>query len=140
MVKFVLHMWNVICVGMFSRLTVKSEDVQYMKFDHEGNLYLYEPSAGMSGEPKRVIEFGSDEVVYAGDYNSQTDESDKSGTFDKFQTLSAAKVHHIVPSKKPVIMNVSDGNRRYLIFFQIISIFSLFRLLFCVSVVSILGF
>ena len=126
---------------MFSRLTVKSEDVQYMKFDHEGNLYLYEPGSGMSGVPKRVIEFGSDEVVYAGDYNnSQTDESDKSGMFDKFQTLSAAKVYHIVPSKKPVITNVSDGNRRYLIFFQIISIFSLFRLLFCVSVVSILGF
>ena len=84
----------------------------------------------MSGVPKRVIEFGSDEVVYAGDYNnSQTDESDKSGMFDKFQTLSAAKVHHIVPSKKPVIMNVSDGNRRYLIFFQIISIFSFFRIL-----------
>ena len=36
-----------------------------MRFDSQGNLCLYEPGAGMSGEPRRVIEFGSEEVVYA---------------------------------------------------------------------------
>ena len=46
------------------RVVTKPEDVQYMKFDSEGNLYLYEPGAGISGEPHRVIEFGSDEIIY----------------------------------------------------------------------------
>ena len=42
-----------------------------MRFDSQGNLYLYEPGAGMSGEPKRVIEYGSDEIIYAdGDVTS----------------------------------------------------------------------
>ena len=40
-----------------------------MRFDSQGNLYLYKPGAGMSGAPRRVIEFGSNEVVY-------TDEGD----------------------------------------------------------------
>ena len=35
-----------------------------MKFYSEGNLYLYEPGTGISGEPHRVIEFGSDEIIY----------------------------------------------------------------------------
>ena len=35
-----------------------------MKFYSEGNLYLHEPGTGISGEPHRVIEFGSDEIIY----------------------------------------------------------------------------
>ena len=31
-----------------------SEPVQYFKFDQDGNMYMYEPGAGFSGEAKLV--------------------------------------------------------------------------------------
>ena len=31
-----------------------SEDVQYFQFDSDGNMYVFEPGAGMSGECVRV--------------------------------------------------------------------------------------
>ena len=30
------------------------EDVQYLQFDAEGNMYIYEAGAGCSGVPRRV--------------------------------------------------------------------------------------
>ena len=36
-----------------------------MRFDCDGNLYLYELGAGISGEARRVIQYGSDEIIYA---------------------------------------------------------------------------
>ena len=83
-----------------------------MRFDSQGNLYLYEPGAGMSGEPKRVIEYGSDEVIYAdGNVTSKSDE--KKSAYNKFQTLSASLVHHVLPKKRHVITNFVDGKARH---------------------------
>ena len=31
-----------------------SESVQFMQFDAEGNLYIYEPGAGCSGVPCKI--------------------------------------------------------------------------------------
>ena len=76
---------------------VKSEDVQYMKFDKDGNLFLYEPGGGMSGVPKRVIEFGSDEIIY--EESGYSDDK----KFEKFHSVSAAKVHRIIPNKESVV-------------------------------------
>ena len=82
-----------------------------MKFDEKGNLYLYEPGAGMSGIPKRVIEFGSDEVVYAEDCGKE-DIMYESAKFEKFKSVPAAKVHRIVSSSNNVITEVGDGRKR----------------------------
>ena len=32
----------------------KSEDVQYFQFDHDGNMYVYEPGSGYTGVPRKV--------------------------------------------------------------------------------------
>ena len=89
---------------------MKSEDVQYMRFDSCGNLYLYEPGAGMSGEAKRVIEFGSDEVIYA-DCEVKT----KSET--PVKSICQTKVHRLVPHNgdAAVITQVADSQPRYLL-------------------------
>ena len=81
-----------------------------MRFDSEGNLYLYEPGSGMSGEAKRVIQYGSDEVIY-GDGSVSKGVESKEIVYNKFQKLLPELVHRVVPSKKCVITNVSDGVR-----------------------------
>ena len=78
---------------MFSfvfRLIAKPEDVQYMKFDSQGNLYLYEPGSGISGVPRKVIEFGSDEIVYDLNENN-TKEQDKK--------VKVESVNRLVPKR-----------------------------------------
>ena len=98
-------------VFVFGRLVAKSEDVQYMRFDKFGNLYLYEPGAGMSGEPKRVIEFGSDEIVYAnGGVESNLKQSES--VYNKFGSLPSSNVHRIIPCKADVITKVADNKIR----------------------------
>ena len=32
----------------------KSEDIQYFQFDSSGNMYVFEPGAGMSGIAKKI--------------------------------------------------------------------------------------
>ena len=64
-------------LSLLFRSSTKSEDVQYMKFDSEGNLYLYEPGAGISGESRHVISLGSDEIIYQSDENGKKHEEVK---------------------------------------------------------------
>ena len=85
-------------------ILAQPEDVQYMKFDEKGNLYLYEPGAGMSGEPKRVIEFGSDEVIYA--------KSENNKDFSRAGLIDYSKVHRMIPSRGAVVMNACDRKLR----------------------------
>ena len=72
------------------RMIAKPEDVQYMKFDSQGNLYLYEPGSGISGVPHKVIEFGSDEIVYDLNENN-TKEQDKK--------VKVESVNRLVPKR-----------------------------------------
>ena len=93
-------------------MSSKFEDVQYMKFDSEGNLYLYEPGAGMSGEVRRVIKFGSDNIVYADeDVTGSVGKNESSS--GRFKTLSADRVHRVIPSKSNAITKYTDGKVRY---------------------------
>ena len=39
---------------MLSQEDSKSESVQFMQFDKEGNLYVYKPGAGCSGIPHKI--------------------------------------------------------------------------------------
>ena len=94
------------------RLKSKSEDVQYMKFDSEGNLFLYEPGAGMSGIPRRVIQLGSDEVIYD-DSENCGDLSHNITAEKKVKILPSAQIHRLVPGKGSVITNATDGKLRY---------------------------
>ena len=64
-----------------------------MKFDSKGNLYLYEPGAGMSGEPHRVIQFGSDEIIYDSKENVEKLVDVKPNVV-KFELM-----HEVVPKK-----------------------------------------
>ena len=82
-----------------------------MKFDSDGNLFLFEPGAGMSGTPRRVIEFGSDEVIYADEENT-SDFVTTSNGHSKFPTLASTKVHRLVPSKGHAITRVCDVKSR----------------------------
>ena len=91
--------------------------MQYMKFDKNGNLFLYEPGAGMSGQRKRVIEYGSDDVLYA-DGTSNKDLEDKKPWNNKFQRMSHDLIHCIIPTKQSVITNATDGKARYLLIFS----------------------
>ena len=83
-----------------------------MKFDSKGNLFLYEPGAGMSGNPRRVIQLGSDEVIYD-DSGISGDLAHNVTTGNKLKTLPSAQIHCLVPSRQAVIMNVADGKLRY---------------------------
>ena len=94
---------------------MKAKDVQYMKFDEKGNLYLYEPGSGMSGIPRRVIAFGSDEVIYA----ENCLESSNSNNLDKFNSVPSCAVHCLVPSKGASVTNFVDGKSRFSIFIVI---------------------
>ena len=64
-----------------------------MKFGSKGNLYLYEPGAGISGEPHRVIELGSDEVIYENKENVQEIVESKPNV------AKVESMHRIVPKK-----------------------------------------
>ena len=64
-----------------------------MKFDSESNLYLYEPDAGISGEPRRVTEFGSDEIIY--DYKEIVKKEEE----NKPKVLKVELVNHVMPLK-----------------------------------------
>ena len=64
-----------------------------MKFDSEGNLYLYEPGAGVSGQPRRVLSFGSDEIIYYSDQNVKKEEN------EKLNVVDVASVNRLVPKK-----------------------------------------
>ena len=77
-------------------MKVKSEDIQYMRFDSEGNLYLYEPGSGISGEPCKVIQMGSDEVIYEDKIDNKNDEEI---TGFKFDSVKLPQMHRIVPQK-----------------------------------------
>ena len=93
-------------------MKAKSEDVQYMRSDSQGNLYLYDAGAGMSGIPRRVIQMVSDEVIY-GD-NVQLSDEDVAKEMDsaerKFNRLASSLVHRLVPSNGDSIVK-SDVRR-----------------------------
>ena len=79
-----------------------------MRFDSCGNLYLYERGAGMSGTPKRVIDYASDEIIYA---DGEIDKREMSNV--KFDNVHASKVHRMIPRKGGAITNISDGKTKY---------------------------
>ena len=97
---------------IFIRYVTQSEDVQYMRFDSCGNLYLYEPGAGMSGIPRKVIELGSDEVIYD-DTKPFVEGGKKNNGFGKFKGLASDQIHRVVPSRGVAVTNISDGKTRY---------------------------
>ena len=82
-----------------------------MRFDSCGNLYLYEPGAGMSGEPKRVIEYGSEEVIYATD-DVETRLEAPVKSLCKFENVSSSKVHRMVPHNGAVITKITTTQSR----------------------------
>ena len=62
-------------------------------------LYLYEPGAGCSGVPKRVVKYGSDEILYFdSDYNLMSSSS------------SGSEFGHDVPKKEVSKLQVSMIN------------------------------
>ena len=74
-----------------------------MRFDSEGNLYLYEPGAGMSGQPRRVIEFGSDEVIYA-DGDKISDKCSKHKSVMDCETFDSMKVYCMSSNKNAAVI------------------------------------
>ena len=83
-----------------------------MKFHSEGNLFLYGPGAGMSGNPRRVIQLGSDEVIYD-DNEISGDLAHNVTTDNKLKTLPSVQIHRLVPSRQAVITNVAEEKLRY---------------------------
>ena len=67
------------------------KSVQFMQFDSDGNLYIYEPGAGCSGIPRKFPQgFTQDDLSFT-----------KSGNdWNKFSTVGAMNIHKIV-SKTP---------------------------------------
>ena len=73
-----------------------------MRFDCDGNLFLYEP--GVSGEPRRVIEMGSDEVVYY--------DEDKKITESKFDSVKIPPAYQLVPQKGRSVVTETKSDLR----------------------------
>ena len=94
------------------RLKQQSGDVQYTRFDCEGNIYLYEPGAGKSGEARRVIQYRSDEIIYA-DKLIVEQTQPKKENYNKFSTVRPVDVHHILPKKGGVVTNSADSKTRW---------------------------
>ena len=85
-----------------------------MKFDKHGNLYLSDPGAGISGIPKRVIQMGSDEVVYSGDdVNGVKQESDDMEVAErKFNKLASSFIRRIIPNSGDSLTSTCDNKTR----------------------------
>ena len=87
-----------------------------MHFDSLGNLYLYEPGAGMSGILKRLIKYGSEEVIYA-DGDVQSKFYTIKNHFHKFDSVALTKIHRIVPRNGAVITKLADNKAKYFLMF-----------------------
>ena len=80
-------------------------------------MYLYECGAGMSGSPKRVIDYASDEIIYA---DGEIDKNELSSV--KFENVHASKVHRMIPHKGGAITNISDGKTKYVYILLVFSV------------------
>ena len=96
----------VICIFIRLQKEKNSEFVQFMQFDSEGNLFVFEPGCGCSGVPRKVSQgLTQDEMMSVFDNQNY----DKSTTFGQ---LSQKDVYKLVPKPGASAM-IGTNSRRF---------------------------
>ena len=91
---FLTTIFHTNCFITRLNLENSSESVQFMQFDAEGNLYVYEPGAGCSGVPCKIPQgFSQEDLKSPGEVTSVTKIEDSS----TFGNVISNDVHCLVP-------------------------------------------
>ena len=86
------------------------ESVQFMQFESEGNLYVYEPGAGCSGIPRKIEQgFTQDELNLT---STPSDDVCSSQFVERFPKLKSENIHKFVPKSGLVTIETHRTNRR----------------------------
>ena len=85
------------------------ESVQFMQFDKEGNLYVYEPGAGCSGVPRKIEQGFTEEQLSL--TSSTCYETQISQSWEKFPKLEPENVHKLVPKYGLISMETCKSQR-----------------------------
>ena len=83
---------------------MESESVQFMQFDSEGNLFIYEPGAGCLGFAHKIPQgFTQDDLQFT--------QSSKSSEWNKFVSVPNKDIHKIV-TRSPIKPSFLRQGRR----------------------------
>lgn len=83
---------------------MESESIQFMQFDSEGNLLIYEPGAGCSGVAHKIPQgFTQDDLQFT--------QSSKSSKCNKFVSVPNKDIHKIVTTSPIKPLSLRQGRR-----------------------------
>ena len=83
---------------------MESESIQFMQFDSEGNLLIYEPGAGCSGVAHKIPQgFTQDDLQFT--------QSSKSSKCNKFVSVPNKDIHKIVTTSSIKPLSLRQGRR-----------------------------